>query len=214
MEGRRLVCGVFTSKKWSQLILLHRSDLIICLSPPGIVYRWSAHHRAGGDMSFDDDAFLDFFPLFKDSDSKSLTPLCPVWPQHGRPPPWFSEAQISAVSSPENKSIFRKQTRRTCYYPASNFLQHAVRPSNQRYWGHMFRFLISGPCLPLLSLALSIPLFTHTHTHTPQPSGSYLLYGNTANPVALRLFLLNQPTNPAVHPSIHAFIHSQYVTYC
>lgn len=73
VEGRRLVCGVFTSKKWSQLILLHLTDLIICLSPPGIVYRWSAHHRAGGDMSFDDDAFLDFFPLFKDPDPKALT---------------------------------------------------------------------------------------------------------------------------------------------
>lgn len=64
------------------------------------------------------------------------------------------------------------------------------------------------------SLSLSPSPYSHTHTHTPQPSGSYLLYGNTANPVALRLFLLNQPTNPAVHPSIHAFIHSQYVTYC
>lgn len=36
-ERSRLVCGVFTSKKLSQLILLHLSYLIIRLSPPWIV---------------------------------------------------------------------------------------------------------------------------------------------------------------------------------
>lgn len=85
-------------------------------------------------MSFDDDAFLDFFPLFKDS---TLPCVTAAWTPSTLilrgSPECICAPQISAVSSPETKSIFRKQTRRTCYYPDSNFLQHAVRPSNQRY---------------------------------------------------------------------------------
>lgn len=88
------------------------------------------------------------------------------------------------------------QSLRTCRHPASFFPQNS-RPTfkTSKYPGHMFALLTSGPCLP--PLFVCIALLTHTHTPSPPPPcGSLLLYGNTAHPAALWVFLLNKPNRP------------------
>lgn len=107
------------------------------------------------------------------------------------------------------------QSLRTCRHPASFFPQNS-RPTfkTSKYPGHMFALLTSGPCLP--PLFVCIALLTHTHTPSPPPPcGSLLLYGNTAHPAALWVFLLNKPNRPIClsvclstrrpPPSIHTY---------
>lgn len=62
---------------------------------------------------------------------------------------------------------------------------------------------IQVTCSLYWPLGLVYPLYSsaspYSHTHTPSPPppcGSLLLYGNTAHPAALWVFLLNKPNRP------------------
>lgn len=81
---------------------------------------------------------------------------------------------------------------------------------------------IQVTCSLYWPLGLVYPLYSsaspYSHTHTPSPPppcGSLLLYGNTAHPAALWVFLLNKPNRPIClsvclstrrpPPSIHTY---------